>query len=165
MLLLAWLERAHDEIPASLRADLNLIMTKIPILLTEMAKIAIFPRPPLGYGWMAPALACVEMLQCVVQAVTIGARKLTPTGGKGGGGGGDLASLLQLPHFDEGVLRKLKRHLRAGSVRELQELADRAAVLEEAGLSTAQVRTQERVVTVALTAMVIPSLMIHSHTA
>jgi hypothetical protein len=32
-----------------------------------MVKIACLPRPPLGYGWMTPALACVEMMQCLAQ--------------------------------------------------------------------------------------------------
>ncbi|GFR50266.1 hypothetical protein Agub_g12453, partial [Astrephomene gubernaculifera] len=71
MLLLAHLDREHDSVPASLKADLNFVLTKTPLLLDEMIKIAVLPRPPLGHGWMTPAVAIVEMMQCVAQALSI----------------------------------------------------------------------------------------------
>ena len=50
-----------------------------------------------------PGVATVEMMQCISQAVPLGLRK--PKGKDV-----DAASLLmQLPHFDADVVRKLKR--------------------------------------------------------
>lgn len=50
-----------------------------------------------------PALACVEMSQCIAQALPVSVRK-------GGGKGGDsLAPLLQLPGFTQEVIKKLRK--------------------------------------------------------
>lgn len=46
------------------------------------------------------------MMQCVSQALSLSSRK--PIGGKAQYGD-SMASLLQLPHFDGDVLKKLKR--------------------------------------------------------
>ena len=40
-----------------LQADLRFVLTKTPLLLDEMMKIAVLPRPPAGYGWMVGASA------------------------------------------------------------------------------------------------------------
>jgi hypothetical protein len=34
------------------QTDLRFVLGKAPLLLDEMMKIAILPRPPYGYGWM-----------------------------------------------------------------------------------------------------------------
>jgi translocation protein SEC63 len=52
LLLLAYLGRAEHDIPVLLKGDLVYVLQKSPLLLSEMAKIACFPRPPHGYGWM-----------------------------------------------------------------------------------------------------------------
>ena len=52
MLLLAHLQRDDVHIPANLQADLKFVLQKTPILLEEMLKIALLPRPPYGYGWL-----------------------------------------------------------------------------------------------------------------
>lgn len=52
MLLLAHLERERGEIPSNLLADLKFVLQKTPLLLEEMLKIALLPRPPNGYGWL-----------------------------------------------------------------------------------------------------------------
>jgi translocation protein SEC63 len=50
-----------------------------------------------------PSLACVEMMQCLAQALPVAVRK-------GGGKAGDsLAPLLQLPGFDQELLKKLRK--------------------------------------------------------
>lgn len=50
-----------------------------------------------------PALACVEMCQCIAQALPVSVRK-------GGGKGGDtLPPLLQLPGMTQEVLKKLRK--------------------------------------------------------
>lgn len=62
------------------------------------------PRPPLA-AVQTPSIAVVEMMQCLSQAMSVSQRK--PAGNKPA----DLAAaaLLQLPHFDGDVLKKLKR--------------------------------------------------------
>ncbi|EFJ44468.1 molecular chaperone [Volvox carteri f. nagariensis] len=122
MLLLAHLDREHDSIPPSLQADLRFVLTKSPLLLDEMIKIAIMPRPPAGYGWMTPTVAIVEMMQCVSQALSVSARK--PAGGasaKASANADGMAALLQLPHFNLDVLKKLKKR-RVQNIKDLQDL-------------------------------------------
>lgn len=51
-----------------------------------------------------PALASVEMMQCVASALPISARK-----GAGAKGGDALAPLLALPHFDLEVVKRLRK--------------------------------------------------------
>ncbi|GIL87084.1 hypothetical protein Vretimale_14247 [Volvox reticuliferus] len=122
MLLLAHLDREHDNIPPSLQADLRFVLTKSPLLLDEMIKIAIMPRPPAGYGWMTPAVAIVEMMQCVSQALSVSARK--PTGSvsaKAAANADGMAALMQLPHFNLDVLKKLKKR-RVQTIKDLQDL-------------------------------------------
>ena len=48
-------------------------------------------------------MACVEMMQCISQGLSINARK-------GSTKGGDVAApLLQLPHMDQDALKKLRK--------------------------------------------------------
>ncbi|MEW5311206.1 MAG: hypothetical protein WDW38_002940 [Sanguina aurantia] len=84
-----------------------------------------------------PSVAVVEMMQCLSQALSLASRK--PTGGKAQPGD-SMASMLQLPHFDGDVLKKLKR----GKVNTLKELLDlnegeRQKALDAAGLSREQI--------------------------
>lgn len=140
MLLLAFLDRDQD-IPAALQADLRFVLTKTPLLLDEMMKIAVLPRPPMGYGWMTPAVAIVEMMQCTAQALSIGLRKPAVGGGSAKAGAAEAqAALLQLPHFDLDVLKKLKKR-KVQSIKELQELpaAEREEALRSCGLGDAAV--------------------------
>ena len=59
MLLLAYLEREGAEVPAVLQTDLRFVLQKAPLLLEEMIKITIVPRPPIGYGWLVSILRCM----------------------------------------------------------------------------------------------------------
>eukprot|EP00197_Chlamydomonas_leiostraca_P010453 CAMPEP_0202862194 /NCGR_PEP_ID=MMETSP1391-20130828/3321_1 /ASSEMBLY_ACC=CAM_ASM_000867 /TAXON_ID=1034604 /ORGANISM="Chlamydomonas leiostraca, Strain SAG 11-49" /LENGTH=714 /DNA_ID=CAMNT_0049541695 /DNA_START=168 /DNA_END=2313 /DNA_ORIENTATION=+ len=132
MLVLSHLEREGDSIPQALQADLKFVLQKSPLLLEEMFKIATLPRPPHGYGWLAPAMAIVEMQQCLAQALSISARK--PQGKPA-----DASTLLlQLPHFDQDVVKKLKRN-KIGTLKELAELPaeEQREQLSKAGLSSA----------------------------
>ncbi len=63
------------------------------------------PRCTQVGGWLTPVLGCLEMTQCVVQAVPLGSKKATPLSKAGE----SAAALLQLPHFDHGVLKQLAR--------------------------------------------------------
>lgn len=50
------------------QADLRFVLTKTPLLLDEMMKIAVLPRPPMGYGWMVSTsyvLYCRARHTCV----------------------------------------------------------------------------------------------------
>ncbi|RMZ57290.1 hypothetical protein APUTEX25_004124 [Auxenochlorella protothecoides] len=128
LLVLAHLSR--EPIPAALTKDANFILQKCPALLKELVGIACVPRVQPGYGWLAPALGSVEMMQHLVQAVPIQARK----GGKGGEGSGNL---LQLPGFDSDVLRRLVKK-KVKTLADLRALApeERAAALRDAGLES-----------------------------
>ncbi|KAG2441769.1 hypothetical protein HXX76_003382 [Chlamydomonas incerta] len=138
MLLLAHLDREHENIPATLQADLRFVLTKTPLLLDEMMKIAVLPRPPAGYGWMTPALAIVEMMQCVSQALSISNRKPLSGGAAKAGAADGLAGLLQLPHVDGDTVKRLKKK-RVSTLKELQEVApaDLPEMLKAAGLEGA----------------------------
>ncbi|KAG2485811.1 hypothetical protein HYH03_015521 [Edaphochlamys debaryana] len=140
MLLLAHMEREQEHIPATLQADLRFVLTKSPLLLDEMMKIAVMPRPPLGYGWMTPAVAIVEMMQCMAQALSVSARKPVTGSAAKAGAADALAALLQLPQFDSDVLKKLKKQ-RIQSIKELQDLsaADLGEALRGAGLDAGAV--------------------------
>ncbi|GBF89855.1 hypothetical protein Rsub_02559 [Raphidocelis subcapitata] len=102
MLLLAHLERLGEEVPDALQ---------------EMTKIACLPRNQLGFGWMTPALACVEMMQCVASALPVSARKGGPKGGDA------LAPLLALPHFDGEVIKRLRKQ-RVNALKDLQAMRE-----------------------------------------
>ena len=78
MLLLAHMDRV--EIPAILQKDLDFILRKSVVLLEEMIKVANIPRY-MPCGWLTPTIGCIELLQCITQAVSIGDRK-TFTHGK-----------------------------------------------------------------------------------
>jgi len=134
MLLLAHLDRETDNVPANLQADMKYVLTKSLVLLEEMLKIAMLPRPPHGYGWQTPSLAIVEMLQCMSQALSIEFRK--PTGKLSEASAG----LLQLPHFDTDVLKKLKRR-KVNTLKELQDLEEKERVeaLQSCGLASSHV--------------------------
>lgn len=80
MLLLAHLSR--EPIPTALQPDLKFVLEKALPLLDEMVKIAALPRSPHGFGWLAPTLGSVEMMQCIVQAVPMSLRKTIGQGGK-----------------------------------------------------------------------------------
>ncbi|KAF8055125.1 ERDJ2A [Scenedesmus sp. PABB004] len=129
LLLLAHLERMGDDVPPQLQADLKYVRSKVPALLEEMVKLATLPRTASGCGWMTPSLACVEMMQCMAQAMPVATRK-------GGGKMGDaLAPLLQLPGFDQEVVKRLRKR-KINGLTDLQVLPEgqRAAELSWAGL-------------------------------
>lgn len=65
MLLMAHLER--EDIPAGLQKTLTFVLTKAPALTAEIVKLSAIPRPPAGYGWLAPAVGGAEFLQHLIQ--------------------------------------------------------------------------------------------------
>lgn len=139
MLLLAHLERSPT--PAALDKDRRFVLNRSAALLAEMANLAALPRPPAGYGWLAPAVGSIEFLQHLVQAVPLSARR---NAGSHKSTVEGAAPLLQLPHMDAEVARKLLRK-RVRGLPELQALqpAERREILQWAGLSDDQVEEVE----------------------
>ncbi|KAK2079921.1 hypothetical protein QBZ16_002316 [Prototheca wickerhamii] len=126
MLLLAHLERAP--VPAGLARDNLFVIPKLIPLLREMTGIACAPRVQPGHGWLSPAVGAVEMMQHVVRAVPVDARR----GGKNAGEA--VAALLQLPGVRGDALRALGR-AKVRSLAELRAAAGGAeAALRAAGL-------------------------------
>ncbi|GAX76583.1 hypothetical protein CEUSTIGMA_g4029.t1 [Chlamydomonas eustigma] len=137
LLLLAYLDREENAIPSVLQPDLKFLLQKAPILLEEMLKIAaVVPRAPHGYGWLTPAIAVVEMMQCMSQALSISIRK--PASAKPS----ELAAaaIMQLPHVDAEVVKKLKRR-KVNTLKELSDLSleERSEALLISGLTASQV--------------------------
>lgn len=103
LLVQAQLTRETGCLTPSLQRDFRRILEVAPRLLEELMKMAVLQRPPHGHGWLRPAIGVVELSQSIIQAVPLSARK--PVGGSTEG----IAPFLQLPHFNEAVLKKLAR--------------------------------------------------------
>uniref|UniRef100_A0A061SJW4 Translocation protein SEC63 n=1 Tax=Tetraselmis sp. GSL018 TaxID=582737 RepID=A0A061SJW4_9CHLO len=121
MLLIVFMERAEDEIPEILKPDLKMILQRSPSLLAELMNVAVYPRKPYFlYAWMCPAVAVVEMMQCLTQAVPVRVRKPTPTSsGKSDKTGEAAAGIMQLPWMDAEIAKKLAKR----KVKSLGELS------------------------------------------
>lgn len=113
LLLLAQLSRNASNVPVGLQADFTHILRLAPRLLEELMKMAVAARNAEGYGWLCPALGVLELSQNIIQAVPLSARK-------GVSGADGIAAFLQLPHFNEQVVRKIGRK----KVRTLQEFRE-----------------------------------------
>ncbi|CAI5972947.1 unnamed protein product [Closterium sp. NIES-65] len=103
---------------------LPLCLSSLHLHLTQpcvFPQISLYPRPPVGYAWLRPAVGAIELSQSFYQAVPLSARKQTDKGGSAEG----IAALLQLPHVDEGVVKKLTRK-KLKNLQELRELSEEA---------------------------------------
>lgn len=114
LLLQAQLTRETAALSPTLQRDFRRVLDLAPRLLEELMKMAIIPRPPVGYGWLRPAIGVMELSQSVVQAVPLSARKAA------GGSSEGYAPFLQLPHFSEAVVKKIARK----KVRTFQDFRD-----------------------------------------
>ncbi|XP_009763670.1 dnaJ protein ERDJ2-like [Nicotiana sylvestris] len=114
LLLQAQLTRETAALSPTLQRDFRRVLELAPRLLEELMKMAIIPRPPVGHGWLRPAIGVVELSQSVVQAVPLSARKAA------GGSSEGYAPFLQLPHFSEAVVKKIARK----KVRTFQDFRD-----------------------------------------
>ncbi|PKA63676.1 Chaperone protein dnaJ 39 [Apostasia shenzhenica] len=117
LLVQAQLTRESATLSSSLISDFKHMLELAPRLLEELVKIAVLPRPPVGHGWLRPAIGVVELSQSIVQAVPLSARKAS------GGNSEGIAAFLQLPHFSEMTFKKIARK----KVRTFQELLDMSA--------------------------------------
>ncbi|XP_055812230.1 dnaJ protein ERDJ2-like [Solanum dulcamara] len=114
LLLQTQLTRETEALSPTLQRDFRRVLDLAPRLLEELMKMAIIPRPPVGHGWLRPAIGVVELSQSVVQAVPLSARKAA------GGSSEGYAPFLQLPHFSEAVVKKIARK----KVRTFQDFRD-----------------------------------------
>nr|XP_043616584.1 dnaJ protein ERDJ2A-like [Erigeron canadensis] len=141
LLLQAHLTRQTAALTPELQNDFKRVVELAPRLLDELMKMAVIPRTSQGHGWLRPAVGVVELSQCIIQAVPLSARKAS------GGSSEGNAPFLQLPHFDDAVMKKIARK----KVKTLQELRDmtvedRAELLSQtAGLSAAEIQDVESV--------------------
>jgi translocation protein SEC63 len=119
LLLLAQLTREASSVPAALRADFQQVLRLTPRLLEELMKMAVAARNAEGHGWLRPALGVMELSQSITQAVPLSARKASGASAAATSGDG-VSPFLQLPHFSEGVVKKIGRK----KVRTFQELRD-----------------------------------------
>lgn len=117
LLLLAQLSREAASVPLGLQADFAHILRLAPRLLEELMKMAVAARNAEGYGWLCPALGVLELSQNIIQAVPPSARKVSD---RAVGGAEGIAAFLQLPHFNEQVVKKIGRK----KVRTLQEFRE-----------------------------------------
>ncbi|CAN6482535.1 unnamed protein product [Victoria cruziana] len=103
LLILAQLTRESASVPLDLRGDYKHVIELAPRLLEELLKMAIVRRSPAGHGWLRPAIGVLVLSQSIVQAVPLSARKAV------GGFSEGNAPFLQLPHFNESVIKKISR--------------------------------------------------------
>ena len=74
MLLMAHCGR--EAVPPSLASDLATVLKRCPTFLEEMLKIGNIPRVQgWPYGWLAPTVGCLEMMQCLNQGVPFFVKK------------------------------------------------------------------------------------------
>ncbi|GAB2249809.1 hypothetical protein Droror1_Dr00013168 [Drosera rotundifolia] len=141
LLIQAHLTRESAALSPTLEADKKRILQLAPRLLEELIKMTIIPRTSQGHGWLRPAIGAVELSQCIVQAVPLSSRKA------GGRSSDAIVPLLQLPHFNEAVIKKIAQK----KVRTIEELRDmtpqeRSELLSQsAGISQAEAEDVERV--------------------
>ncbi|PSS34290.1 DnaJ protein like [Actinidia chinensis var. chinensis] len=141
LLIQAQLTRETEALLPELQRDFKRVLELAPRLLEELMKMAVVPRTTQGHGWLRPAIGVLELSQCIVQAVPLSARKAT------GGYTEGAAPFLQLPHFNEAMMKKLARK----KVRTFQELRDMSReernelLTQAAGFSAAEVQDVEMV--------------------
>jgi len=141
LLIQAQLTRETEALSPELQRDFKRVLELAPRLLEELMKMALIPRTAQGHGWLRPAIGVLELSQCIIQAVPLSARKTT------GGFTDGTAPFLQLPHFNEAVMKKLVRK----KVRSFQELRgmtpeERAELLSQTtGFSPLEILDVEKV--------------------
>ncbi|XP_021289276.1 dnaJ protein ERDJ2A-like [Herrania umbratica] len=141
LLIQAQLTRECAALPPALLCDFRRMLELSPRLLEELMKMALIPHAAQGHGWLRPAIGVVELSQNIIQAVPLSARKSV------GGSSEGFAPFLQLPHFNEAMVKKIARK----KMRTFQDfrnltLEDQVELLTKvAGLSTGETKDVEMV--------------------
>ncbi|KAK6155634.1 hypothetical protein DH2020_009882 [Rehmannia glutinosa] len=141
LLIQAHLTRETASLSPDLERDCKRMLEFAPRLLEELIKMAIIPRTSKGHGWLRPAIGVVELSQCIVQAVPLSARKAA------GGSAEGVAPFLQLPHFNDDIIKKIARK-KVRTFQEFQEMStqERAELLSQvADLSSPDILDVEKV--------------------
>lgn len=137
--LLLYGHLCRQPIPHILKPDFEYVMRKTPRLIQELFMLsAAVPRIKPNYGWLQPAISSVELMQCMVRAVPIEAKKHFPSPMKSREGPG---TLVQLPHLTHKmVLESMAKEKKVTSLMDLLKMEDTKvlALLEEVGLSKQQ---------------------------
>ncbi|KAI3809107.1 hypothetical protein L1987_25076 [Smallanthus sonchifolius] len=141
LLIQAHSTRQTATLTPELQNDFKRVVELAPRLIDELMKMAVIPRTAQGHGWLRPAVGVVELSQCIIQAVPLSARKAT------GGSSEGNAPFLQLPHFNEAVMKKIARK-KVKTVQEFRDMKieDRAELLSQTGgFSAAEIQDVEAV--------------------
>ncbi|XVF07722.1 hypothetical protein REPUB_Repub06bG0164200 [Reevesia pubescens] len=141
LLIQAQLTRESAALTPALLRDFRRMLELSPRLLEELMKMALISRTAQGHGWLRPAIGVIELSQNIIQAVPLSARKIA------GGSSEGVAPFLQLPHFNDAIVKKIARK----KVRTFQDLRDmtledRVELLTQvAGLSSSETKDVEMV--------------------
>ena len=126
-------------IPDPLKKDFMFVMKKTPRLIQEVFQLsASVPRIKPNYGWATPSIGAVEIMQCMVRAIPLEAKKHFPSPIKSRSG---PATIVQLPHITHDMCLKdlLKRNIT--SLSDFLQMEDSQAIseLSNLGLNKKQV--------------------------
>lgn len=127
------------KIPEALKKDFMFVMKKTPRLIQEVFQLsASVPRIKPNYGWATPSIGAVEIMQCMVRAVPIEAKKHFPSPMKSRVG---PPTIVQLPHITHEMCLKdlMKRNIK--SLSDFLQMEDSQAISEltNLGLNKKQV--------------------------
>ena len=129
----------RQQIPYILKDDFEYVMRKTPRLIQELFMLsAAVPRMKPNYGWAQPSISSIELMQCMVRAVPIEAKRHFPSPGKSREG---PATIVQLPHVTHKmVLEDLAKKKKITGLMDFLKMDDGKVqgVLEEVGLGKEQ---------------------------
>ena len=128
----------RQKIPDILMPDFFYVMKKTPRLIQELYGLSSSLPRIKGYGWAQPSISAVELMQCMVRAVPIEAKRHFPSPMRSRTG---PATLVQLPHLTHKmVLEELVKKKKIESLMDLLKVKDETimAEMQAVGLDRAQ---------------------------
>lgn len=126
----------RQQIPTLLKPDFDFVMKKTPRLIQELYMLSSsVPRIKPGYGWAQPSISSVELMQCMVRAVPIEAKKHFPAPMKSRQG---PATLVQLPHLTHKMVLEELPKKKITSLTDFLKMEDDKIVSELTALGLAQ---------------------------
>lgn len=130
--LLLYGHMCRVKIPDALKKDFMFVMKKTPRLIQEVFQLsASVPRIKPNYGWATPSIGAVEIMQCMVRAVPLEAKKHYPAPIKSKSG---PPTIVQLPHITHEMCLKdlMKRNI--SSLSDFLQMEDSQAISEFSNL-------------------------------
>lgn len=128
-------------IPDALKKDFMFVMKKTPRLIQEVFQLsASVPRIKPNYGWATPSIGAVEIMQCMIRAIPIEAKKHFPSPMKSKSG---PPTIVQLPHITHEMCLKdlMKRNIK--SLSDFLQMEDSQAISELTNLGLNKVQVGE----------------------